>query len=409
MKRIMSAVLACLLLLTLGIGLTGCGSTDREEPVARTAVGFVIAPTACSQGLNLSSPLVTGTVEDTILHYGWICVVNADGDPAVVASQNFDIPESHKDASAERLKIDARSKSTGFLTEMSKVIADSEEVDYLKSIQLCARNLASLEGYDSKVMIVVGTGLSTTGVLNFRNNLLQADPEAIADILEEQNEIPSLDGIQVYWQQLADTAAPQADMNGQQRQALKDIWSTVIRRGGGNVEFNDVVYSSVSVKTPYPQVSVVELPAAPVIRLDNVQLQNETVFFNEPVALSEEHIRFVGDSDRYVDSDAAQEVLKPVAEILTSHKDVTVLLCGCIAGDGMSEYGRDLSLRRAEAVKRTLMDLSVSETQIITRGLGTNNPWHIQGAGTSGVLAAQNRKVVLLNAQSDLCKDLLNS
>lgn len=407
MKKMMCKILVYMFLLTLAGGLTGCSKTADQQRSTRTALGVVLAPTACSQGLNLASPLVADTVEETIKNYGWICVINADGNPAVVASQDFDIDEIYKSASAERLKKDAQKKSKSFLAGMGKIIADNEEVDYLKSIQLCARNLSSLEGYDSKIMIVVGTGLSTAGVLNFQNNLLQASPEALADALDVQHEIPSLEGIRVYWQHLADTAAPQAEMNAQQRQALKNIWSEIIRRGGGEVEFSDMVYSSVSDKTPYPKVSVVDLPAAPVISLDNIQ-KNETVFFNKPIALSEEQIRFVGDSDRYVDPEAAKEVLKPIAEILVAHKDVNVLLCGCIAGDGMTEYGRQLSLRRADAVKHTLMDLSVSENQIITRGLGTENPWHIKKAGLSGALAAQNRKVVLLNTKSQLGKTLMS-
>lgn len=246
MKKAMGIFLVCMYVLMLGGSLIGCGKSADQGPAPRTALGLVIAPTACSQGLNLSSPLVEGTVEETILNYGWICVVNADGEPSVVANQDFDIDEAYKSASDTRLKMDARSKTTSFLTGMGQVIADHEEVDYLKSIQLCARTLSSLDGYDSKVMIVVGTGLSTTGVLNFRNNLLMADPEVIADALDVQGEIPDLEGVRIYWQQLGDTAPPQADLNGQQRKALQNIWTAIIRRGGGEVEFNEMLYKPVS-------------------------------------------------------------------------------------------------------------------------------------------------------------------
>ena len=371
-------------------------------------MGFVIAPTACSQGLNLSSPLVEGTVEETILNYGRICVVNADGAPEVVANQDFDIDEVYKNASEARLKMDARSKTSGFLRGMAQVIADDPEVDYLKSIQLCARSLSSLSGYDSKIMIVVGTGLSTKGVLNFQNNILMAEPEVLVAALEEQGEIPSLEGITVYWQQLGDTAAPQADLSGQQRQALKDIWTAIIQRGGGTVIFDEMVYKSVSAEAVFPQVSVVDLPAAPVIGFDEEKLKDDDALpFSDPVSLSQEQICFVGDSAHYVDPAAAKEVLEPIAEILIANEDLTVLLCGCVAGDGTTDYGRDLSLRRAEAVKQTLMELSVPEDQLLVIGLGTNNPWHIKGVGYDGELAAQNRRVVLLNAESELGRELL--
>lgn len=409
MKKVMSLFLVCIYILMLGVSLIGCGKSVGHAPAPRTALGLVIAPTACSQGLNLSSPLVEGTVEETILNYGWICVVNADGEPSVVANQDFDIDEAYKSASDTRLKMDARSKTTGFLTGMSQVIADHEEVDYLKSIQLCARTLSSLEGYDNKVIIVVGTGLSTTGVLNFRNNLLTADPEAIANALDAQDEIPDLEGVRIYWQQLGDTAAPQADLNGQQRNALQGIWTAIIQRGGGEVEFDQMLYKPVSCEITYPQVSTVDLPVAPAIGFEEARIEAETdIPFYEPVSLTEEQIRFEGDSARYVDSAASKEVLSPIAELLISHPDVSLLLCGCIAGDGTTQYGMHLSLQRAEAVRQTLMELSVPGEQLIVLGLGTNNPWHIHNAGYTGDLAAQNRRVVLLNAETELAQDLLS-
>lgn len=407
MKKILNVILACAYVLMLGISLVGCGKS-ADQPT-KTAVGFVIAPTACSQGLNLSSPLVEGTVQETILNYGRICVVVADGSPEVVADQDFDIDEVYKNASETRLKMDAQSKASGFLRAMAQVIADDPEVDYLKSIQLCARCLSSLTDYDNKIMIIVGTGLSTKGVLNFQNNILMAEPEALAAVLEEQGEIPSLEGIRVYWQQLADTAAPQADLNGQQRQALKDIWTAIIQRGGGTAIFDEIVYKPVPAEAVFPQVSVVELPAAPVISIDDEKEKDDDALpFSDPVSLPQDQICFIGDSACYVDPAAAKEVLEPIAEILIANKDSTVLLCGCIAGDGTTDYGRELSLRRAETVKQTLMELSVPEEQLLALGLGTENPWQIKGVGYDGELAAQNRRVVLLNAESELGRELLN-
>lgn len=403
MKRILTMLLTCIYVLALGVSLVGCGAVAADRAESRRALGIVVGNTACSQGLNLSSPLVHDTILNTITGYGRISVVNADGNPSLVADQDFDIPENRKAASAERLKMDAEAKASGFLTGLSGVIADHEEVDYLKSLQLCGRNLSSLEGYDSKEIIVVGTGLSTTGVLNFRNNLLSADPEAVADALEAQGEIPDLRGIRVYWQQLGDTAAPQAALNGLQRQTLREIWEAVIRRGGGEVVFDDMVFRPVSAQLSYPMVSVVDLPEAPVIAFDTEQ----PMPFDTPVSLPESDIRFIEDSDQYVDPAAVKEKLTPIARLLIANPDVTVMLCGCIAGDDATEGGIQLSLLRAEAVKRTLMELSVPEEQMVVKGLGTDNPWHIRNVGYTGDLAAQNRKVVLVNTESELGQALM--
>ena len=49
-------------------------------------------------------------------------------------------------------------------------------------------------------------------------------------------------------------------------------------------------------------------------------------------------------------------------------------------------------------MRQTLASLGANADQLIARGLGSRDPWHIPGVGTEGALAAQNRKVVLIDA-----------
>lgn len=67
---------------------------------------------------------------------------------------------------------------------------------------MAVRSLSSLKGYDSKTIILIGTALSTQGTLNFQNNLLSAEPDAVLDLLEEKNEIPDFASITVVSQQM---------------------------------------------------------------------------------------------------------------------------------------------------------------------------------------------------------------
>ena len=82
-------------------------------------------------------------------------------------------------------------------------------------------------------------------------------------------------------------------------------------------------------------------------------------------------------------------------------------MTGTTAGDTENNYVKELSTARANAVKRTLVDLGVSESRIKAIGLGNADPWHIEGVGTTGPLAAQNRKVVIIDADSPLGRDLI--
>ena len=259
MKKMFPMIVVCALTLAMVTGLTGCDSSNNEATAEKAAVCYVLANTANSQGLNLNSPMVQDTIYNTIRNYGYISVVNADGVPDVVLASSFDIDDKYKSASAERLDMDARAKTTNLIAGMQSVIATDPEVDYLAALNLALRTLSSLEEYDSKTIVVIGTGLSTTGVLNFQNNLISAEPGTIVELLEEKGEIPCFNGIMVYWQQMGDGAAPQAQLSSAQRNKLQQIYGGIVEAGGGTFVCNDIIANPVNEGTAYPAVTPVEL------------------------------------------------------------------------------------------------------------------------------------------------------
>lgn len=408
MKKMFPMIVVCALTLAMVTGLTGCDSSNNEATAEKAAVCYVLANTANSQGLNLNSPMVQDTIYNTIRNYGYISVVNADGVPDVVLASSFDIDDKYKSASAERLDMDARAKTTNLIAGMQSVIATDPEVDYLAALNLALRTLSSLEEYDSKTIVVIGTGLSTTGVLNFQNNLISAEPGTIVELLEEKGEIPCFNGIMVYWQQMGDVAAPQAQLSSAQRNKLQQIYGGIVEAGGGTFVCNDIIANPVNEGTAYPAVAPVELPADIPISFNPETLNSEATenVLAEPVVLTEEQITFIGDKAEYLYPEEAESVLKPIADFLLSN-DVTILLCGTTAGDGNSAYTMELSQARAEAVKQSLVDLGVDPSHIIAVGLGSTDPWHVYGIPTSDKAASCNRKVVLLDASSYTAQEIL--
>ncbi len=408
MKKMISMIVVCALTLAMVTGLTGCDSSNNEATAEKAAVCYVLANTANSQGLNLNSPMVQDTIYNTIRNYGYISVVNADGVPDVVLASSFDIDDKYKSASAERLDMDARAKTTNLITGMQSVIATDLEVDYLAALNLALRTLSSLEEYDSKTIVVIGTGLSTTGVLDFQNNLISAEPGTIVELLEEKGEIPCFNGIMVYWQQMGDVAAPQAQLSSAQRNKLQQIYGGIVEAGGGTFVCNDIIANPVNEGTAYPAVTPVELPADIPISFNPETLNSEATenVLAEPVVLTEEQITFIGDKAEYLYPEEAESVLKPIADFLLSN-DVTILLCGTTAGDGNSAYTMELSQVRADAVKQSLVDLGVDPSHIIAVGLGSTDPWHVYGIPTSDKAASCNRKVVLLDASSQTALEIL--
>ena len=408
MKKRFPALLICLAV--SAVGFTGCGSqTSAEEESGMDAVCYAIAPTANSQGLNFNSPLVQDTIFDTILDYGYVSVVVVDGKPELVAADSYDIDDQYKKASKNILKTDARAKATTLINYMEDQIANDAQVDYLEGLRMAVRSLSSLKGYDSKTIVVIGTGLSTQGTLNFQNNLLSVEPKAVLDQLQEKSEIPDFTGITVVWQQMGDVASPQQDLSQTQRKRLQEIWGGIVERGGGTFEYDDIMANPVNTQASYPTVDTVDLPTETPVDFDAAMFDTEDESpLEEPVMLTEEQVSFVPDKSIYLDEKKAIETLQPIADFLAAHKQITVLLAGTTAGDQDSDYTMTLSQERADAVRNSLIQLGVEPSRIAAVGLGSNDPWHVYGAGYEGSVASGNRKVVLLDASSDTAKKILS-
>lgn len=407
MKKIITLTMLCACaIMTV---FTGCQAAESEKN-DKNAVCYVIANTANSKGLNLNSPLVYDTVYTTIRNEGYLAVINADSNSDIVYANSFELDDRYQFASKDKLDMETAANTTNFISGMQSVIADDPEIDYLASLQLAVRAISSLEGYDSKSIIVVGTGLSTAGDnLNFCNNLLSAEPEVIINLLKEKSEIPDFSDLIVYWQQMGDVAFPQEDLNSAQKNKLQEIYAGIVEAGGGTFIYNDIVATPVNENIEYPPVTPVDLPLDTPISFEPEIFESSKInVLKEPMILTEKMITFIGDKSEYLNPDNAVATLQPIADYLVNN-DTTILLCGCTAGDTNSSYAITLSKNRAEAVKSTLVQLGVDESRIICRGLGSSDPWHIYGVGYDGEAASSNRKVVVLDASSATAVSILNN
>ena len=410
MKKIMSIVVVAVCML-YAICTCGC-STATNVVGGRSAVCFVIANTANSQGINTNSQFIQETVYNTIKNYGYISVVSVDGDPQVVYANSYDIEDRYKNASAEKLESDAQVKTANLLSALCTVVADDPEADYLDALTLASRSLSSLVGYDSKTIIVIGTGLGTAGLLDFRNNLLAADPDVVVNLLDEQQAIPDFTGMLVCWQQMGDVAEPQQELTPVQRNKLVDIYDGIIEKGNGTFSYDSTIAEAPDTDCSYPPVSVVDLPEQiPMVfeyeNLDNIPDSESDSLFDTPMILSEEQVTFIEDTASYLNPDLVAQTVQPIAEWMIEHEDVTLLLVGTTAGDNNSSNAISLSMNRAEAVRNTLIEFGVGSDRIITVGLGCEDPWHIYGLGF-GVEASVNRKVVLIDASTQQAQEIIN-
>lgn len=406
MKKTIFAI--CLLfILALPAALSGCGSARATEGTNPAAVSILIGNHLSGKRPNIASAPIREAVSKAVSSYGYISVICVDGEPNIVLEGSCDIDDRYKGADPQKLAQDSANRALSLLNGLQSVMADSPEVDTLEAIRLAARSYASAPEGAEKVIVIADTGLSTTGSCDFRNNLLSGDPEAVAEALEEREAIPDLTGIHVIWQHLGDVDLPQESLTPRQLNRLKSIWAAIIERGGGTLTICDVPPLSTNRGAEMPEVSTVSLSAElPVVFRPEI-IQEDTFAFDEPVFLSEGQVRFKADSDVFADTEKAVEVIRPIAELMKRSAGLRLLLVGTTAGDSTGAYSLALSENRAGAVKKALVSLGVEEGRVITKGLGSEDPWHISNVGTQGTLAAQNRKVVLLNADSEIAREVM--
>ena len=317
------------------------------------------------------------------------------------------IPDQYKKAAKNKLEADANAKTVELMRQLTLIKAKEPEVDTLEALRLATRAISSAPTDTEKVILVCDTGLSTTGILDFSNNLFSVDPESVVDMLEEKQAIPDFTNTTVKWMHLGDCAYPQEALTPKQAYKLESIWKGIIERGGGTFVKSDAVPMEAPNYSYLPTVTPIDFPDEEPIRFEVAQIDEKEEPFKEPVFFSEEQVQFKGDSDIYIDEAKALNSISPVADYMNSEPDFTLLLVGTTAGDTDSEYVRNLSYARASAVRNSLVNMGIPESRITVIGAGNQDPWHIKGVGTSGELATQNRKVVLISMDTDIAKELV--
>jgi len=391
-----------IVLIALVLMLSGCDGSDPYAEQTPVAVAIVLGNHANAYTPNLGNTDLVSDVARATTN-GFISVICCDGQPYIASADLYIIPEQYRQADPKKLESDAQSKANKLLSNLTQIKAQSPELDTLESLWQAVNSFSMAPADSEKIICMLDTGFSMVGALNFHNNLLTADPDVISDELAKRGAIPDFSGITVKWVQMGDVALPQPPLSYAQNRKLREIWTAIIEKGGGKMEISGAPPSrEINDSSEYPEISVVELPQETALSFDPDEI---TVF-------DEQRVQFIGDSAQYVDPEAAAAALQPAAEYMISHPEFKGLLVGTTA-TGRKKFCRKLSESRAESVRDTLVSMGVLDGQLITRGLGFDDPWHVADTDFGGnlieKLASQNRKVVLLSADSAEAKKLLDN
>jgi len=381
-RRAMAACAA----VAVAAGVAGCG--EAAAPVEpHGAAAFVIGARS-----NMPAPRLDGqalaVLDDVVENQSYVSIVVADGEPSVIGEKDLIVEGANDVARDQSRRKNRQEVENGILGAK----ADDEEVDLLTSLELAARTIRSKQTTPNTI-VVVDSGLSTVAPLDFtQEGMLEADPGEVVRSLTDQGSLPDLNGIEVIWQGMGDTAAPQEPLSNGQRKNLKAIWSAILEAAGSLLT---------SEEHPLTKPGLEDLPP-----VTPVPLSNDPECAPGSIVLSGAAVAFLPDSAEFLDPSAARAVLAPIAKQLLAAAGVTVTLTGTTADVGDVPGRIELSQRRAEAVMRVLAELGVPESSMTAVGVGSEFSGFIPDHNPDGSLspgaAAQNRKVIIAPSRPDV-------
>lgn len=262
--------------------------------------------------------------------------------------------------------------------------AKTPESDLLAAMDLAGRSLRERQGL--RTLVVVDSGLSTTGALDFRTpGLLDADPQDVATTLADSRLLPDLTGVAVVFQGLGETASPQQPLSRARRTEVDNIWTAVAKRAGAVL---------VQVEDPaVPGGPAANLPPVTPVAMDPGYACNP-----KRMVLNGGSTAFKPNSKEFLDPQAALEVLRPVVEQALA-SNIPAVMLGTAAAVGDPGQRRKLSEDRAQTVANVFISLGVPTSQLKVEGLGSTFsgfiPDHDAFDRVIPAAAAINRKVII--------------
>lgn len=376
--------------------LTGCGNPGKEE------LHLAIVNGNCANSAHINTSKAKDYIDKACRSYGDVSIIVADGKP--YQSTEIDIPDQGKSGlSDNKLNKVILSQTEQIMELLENSKAKTEEADLLSSINDAARFLNSKKD-GIKEMLILHSGISTTGILDFTKGYLGSNeiPDVMAYLKKEQA-IPDLKGIHIVWAGISDTKAPQPELSSKNKAYLQELWKSILETAGAEVDFAQDLPTETEQDKTLPKVSIVDVlqPASAIKEvIDNEKIEETTV------VLDEETINFKPGSAVLVSSEkSVKKTLKEYIKYMSENPSYKVLFAGTTASAGKQDELIILSEKRCNTIKKIFIKSGVKENQIETIGLGYKNDYYIKDTDKNGNLieekAKKNRSVIILPLDSD--------
>ena len=438
-------LILCCLAVVIVVCMSACGETvegytvDREEVFRNDdpmAVAVILGKHANAMEIPDDAYSCLDAILDKTVYGGYLCAIVADSTPTkieVVESSFF--KEDARNADVLRKRISARKNE--IIDQLKRVApADSMEVDLLEAIREAknALSMPSVEAIENKQIVIIDTGISTTGYVDFTTmDVISGKPTIdsvirVLKVYEGVGVLPDLTGISVSFigtsEGMAEAASPQV-LTATDKKYIRDLWSAIVTECGAErvsyysaagwnkpnkyTEDEESQFMYVTV-IPFYHDSIIEFSKLPSLNTGNSDEQPDMPPPPEiTVELKSETIGFLPDSSKYYNDVLVEQLLAPyAAELIEYFKyfpEEIIWVVGTSATKSQGGEGSvSLSLQRAETVKYNLIKLGVPADNLITVGLGAIFPWHVdefENGGFNSELAQENRSVYLLDSSEN--------
>lgn len=376
-------------------------------------------------------------LDDTV-YGGYICAIIVDSNPTkieLVENKDF-FSEDARNPIVLSQWINTRKGQIMELVNGLTTVADSEEVDLLAAIREAINALSNGQAANAakKRIVIIDTGISTTGDLNFCDmDFLYSKPD-INEIVkklstyEGSGVLPDLTGVDVTFigtaDGLAEVAEPQVATTTDKK-FIRDLWANVVTAcGAESVSFESAAGWSVpneyseDDESKFKYVSVVTFGHESILGFSHIPNYDPNNPDQEPnlpnipsleAKLESQVIGFMPDSATFVNAQNTLNVLRPYADELEKffkyYPNEKIWIVGTTAEVRKgSTGGYSLSFARAEAVKNILVGkFGIPDHRLLTIGVGCVFPWRVDEFpnGIFDKNAAQANRAVFLLSNSD--------
>lgn len=329
-----------------------------------------------------------------------------DGNPTECKSDELEEFFDNFDIAAKNRRYKATKKYLEALPEkLANKYANDEEVDTLEAFFVASNYFEQVSNATERRIIVVDSGLTTTGALDFikndnLNSILKQNEDlsedqlnSFIDELYENKEIPDLSNTKILWYGLGQVGENQQELSKKQINNLKLLWKKILEQSG----VSDIDFITVNESNSLISNNAMQLPTV------------STVFFNEAIAMNDDSLGFKEDSEEFT-NDSNEIRTELLSGFVNEGIRNGLLIVGTTSTGGGSSDGIELSNKRAQAVKDELVKLGVPSNKIKILGLGVKSHKYNEEEFVNGnyerdsEAAKENRSVYIMSQNSEEAK-----